>query len=111
MIKIKIYDYENNAKEIELRDDLKLLVVRVISGDEVILAYYKDSTAESFDSCDCRTDDHDDGIYIVDTDKLDAWFNFDVDDDKFKGDYFERDVISYARQAAFCNEQTQRQTN
>lgn len=45
MIKIKIYDYENNAKEIELRDDLKLLVVRVISGDEVILAYYKDSTA------------------------------------------------------------------
>lgn len=75
------------------------------------LAYYKDSTAESFDSCDCRTDDYDDGIYIVDTDKLDAWFNFDVDDDKFKGDYFERDVISYARQAAFCNEQTQRQTN
>ena len=101
MIKTKIYDYNNCAKEIELRDDLKLLVVRVITGDEVILAYYKDGTTESFNSSDCRTDDLDDGIYIVDTDKLDAWFNFNTDDDRFKGDYFERDVISYKRMEEF----------
>lgn len=101
MIKTKIYDFANRANEIELHNDLKLLVVRVISGDEVILAYYKDGTTESFDSSDCHTDDFDDGIYIVDTDKLDAWFNFNADDDKFKGDYFERDVISYKRMEEF----------
>lgn len=106
MIKTKIYDYENRAKEIELRDDLKLLVVRVITGDEVIWAYYKDGTTESFNSCDCRTEDYDDGLYIVDTDKLDAWLNFNADDDRFKGSIFKRDMISYARQEAFCNEQT-----
>lgn len=75
MIKTKIYDYDNRAKEIELRDDLKRLVVQVITGDEVIWAYYKDGTTESFDSSDCRTDDFDDGLYIVDIDKLDAWLN------------------------------------
>lgn len=101
MIKTKIYDYNNCAKEIELRDDLKLLVVRVITGDEVIWAYYKDGTTESFNSSDCHTDDFDDGLYIVDTDKLDAWFNFNTDDDRFKGDYFERDVISYKRMEEF----------
>ncbi len=101
MIKTKIYDYANRAKDIELRDDLKLIVVRVITGDEVIWAHYEDGTTESFDSCDCRNEDCDDGLYIVDTDKLDAWLNFDVDDDKFKGSYFASEKISYARQEAF----------
>ena len=101
MIKTKIYDYANSAKEIELRDDLKLLVVRVITGDEVIWAYYKDGTTESFDSSDCRTDDFNDGLYIVDTDKLDAWLNFSVDDDRFNGSFFERDLISNARMEEF----------
>ena len=101
MIKTKIYDYANRAKEIELRDDLKLLAVRVITGDEVIWAYYKDGTIESFDFCDCRAEDYDNGLYIVDTDKLDAWFNFNVDDDKFKGSYLERGVISYERMEQF----------
>lgn len=101
MIKTKIYDYNNCAKEIELRDDLKLLFVRVITGDEVIWAYYKDGTTESFDSSDCRIDDFDDGFYIVDTDKLDAWLNFNVDDDRFKGNIFELDTISYKRMEEF----------
>ena len=101
MIKTKIYDYVNHAKEIELRDDLKLLVVRVITGDEVIWAYYKDGTTESFDSSDSRINDRDDGLYIVDTDKLDAWLNFDVDDDRFKGSFFEQDTISDARMEEF----------
>lgn len=101
MIKTKIYDYANRAKDIELRDDLKLLVVRVITGDEVIWAYYKDGTTESFNSCDCRTEDYDDGLYIVDTDKLDAWLNFNVDNARFKGDYFDSDKISYARLETF----------
>ena len=101
MIKTKIYDYANRAKEIELRDDLKLLVVRVITGDEVIWAYYKDGTTESFDSSDSRINDSDDGLYIVDTDKLDAWLNFNVHDDRFKGSFFEQDTISGARMEEF----------
>lgn len=101
MIKTKIYDYDNRAKEIELRDDLKRLVVQVITGDEVIWAYYKDGTTESFDSSDCRTDDFDDGLYIVDIDKLDAWLNFNADDDRFKGNIFKRDTISYKRMEEF----------
>lgn len=66
---MKIMDF--NSKKIETGVDfdnlenIKKIIIRVISGDEVMSVLYKDGTAKDFDSSYTRSWDFNDGRYIL----------------------------------------------
>lgn len=73
-MKISIYDYANNATTVELKDKpINLIVVCVVSGDEVIDVIYKDGTREHHDSCSMRFMSFLDGCYVIEADKIKEW--------------------------------------
>lgn len=74
-----IYDYNNTAVEIFLQDKpIRELFVEVKSGDEILTVEYEDGARERFDSCQSyRLIGFDDGCYIVPTDKVDEWLNYE----------------------------------
>ena len=68
-MKLKIMDYNNRKTEtgvdLDSLENVKKIIIRVISGDEVMSVLYKDGTAEDFDSSDTRARDYNDGRYIL----------------------------------------------
>ena len=64
---LKLVDYAGNTKLVELGDlnDIAVITIRVISGDEIASVIYKDYTINEFDSSDDRTTDYYDGDYEV----------------------------------------------
>lgn len=80
-MKTKIYDYANNATEIEIKDKpIDYIFVEVITGDEVVTIHYTDNTEETFDSSNCRNTDFNDGSYIVKGSAIEKWLNFGIED-------------------------------
>lgn len=74
MATMKIYDYANNAVEVELPDkEIKAIYVHVISGDEVVTVEFVDGTDIDFDSSGSRMIGYDDGSYTVEGDMINKW--------------------------------------
>lgn len=64
-MKIKILDYKNKAKEVDVGElkDIRKMTVKVITGDEILNVTYKDGTDKIFDSSDDRMRSFYDGNY------------------------------------------------
>lgn len=79
-MKTKIYDYANNAREIKIKDKpIDYIFVEVITGDEVVTIHYTDGTQETFDSCDFRNTNFNDGCYIVKGSDIEKWLNCSIE--------------------------------
>ena len=77
-MKVKIYDYDNKAKEINLPDDkqIKYINVRIYSGDETGFINFTDGSNIIFDASDSRCISLNDGCYIVEGDDIAAWLKW-----------------------------------
>ena len=67
-MKITILDYKAKQVEVDIGniDDVLLIDMEVVSGDEVLNVTYKDGSRKYFDSCDTfRLMSYDDGSYPV----------------------------------------------
>ena len=66
---LKIMDFNNALTETEIDLDnleqLSMINVQVISGDEVVTVYFKDGTTKIWDSSNCRFYDFFDDEYIL----------------------------------------------
>lgn len=79
MSKIFIMDYARNKEEIDVNiEDVLVMYVTVLTGDEILNILYKDGSREIYDSSDYRGRDFYDGEYDVinrlnGLDELDSW--------------------------------------
>lgn len=65
-MKITIYDFSKNPKEVEITKEVVSAVFLKISGDQCLLVKYKDGEDEWFDSCEgCRLADYFDDVSFV----------------------------------------------
>ena len=63
---IDIYDYAGKAKSVSFDvEHLEIAIMRIISGDEVLVLLYHNGDEEVFDSSDSRQLSFDDGFEIV----------------------------------------------
>ena len=70
-MKFKIYDYSNNAIEVDTGDEpINLITVTILSGDETGLIVFEDGTTQAFDASECRCINFFDGQYVVPGTKL-----------------------------------------
>lgn len=51
-MKVYIYDYNNNRKEVEIIKEVVSAVLLVVSGDQILKVKYKDGMEDTFDSCE-----------------------------------------------------------
>lgn len=73
-MKFNIYDYDNQAKEIDTGNkEINFINVIILSGDEVITIYYSDGTFENYDSSENRLTNYFDGSYVVSKENLAKW--------------------------------------
>ena len=96
-MKIKIYDYDDKVKEIEIPDDKQIesINVRIYSGDETGFINFTDDTSIIFDASDNRCMSFDDGFYIVEGDDIQKWLNWTSTHGEYLLPY------SYMRQMVF----------
>lgn len=89
---IMLVDYKGTRQSftIDNFEDVLIVEIRIISGDEIARIIYKDKKVVEFDSSDCRIMGYSDGIYILPLERLDE-FN------AYEGS-------SYARQREFDND-------
>ena len=80
-MKIKLFDYENNIKVVDVGDIKKIgsMYIEVLSGDEVLVVVYKDYTIKTFDSSNTRCEDNHDGGYPIYNEQIDINFLKDED--------------------------------
>jgi hypothetical protein len=65
-MKIALKDYMGRMKVVEFSmDNLRMAIINVLSGDEVLGLYYDGGKTLDFDSSDCRIHDNYDGDRIV----------------------------------------------
>lgn len=65
-MKIALKDYMGRMKVVEFSmDNLKMAIINVLSGDEVLGLYYDGGKTLDFDSSDCRVRDYHDEDRIV----------------------------------------------
>lgn len=83
MKEIWLRDYQSKICKVQLRDEIKMIIINVISGDETAIIVYEDGTSEEFDSSSNRYINYYDGTYIVPADRLEE-FN------DLKGDSYDR---------------------
>ena len=73
-MKFKIYDYNNNAIEVDTGDEpINLITVTILSGDETGLIVFEDGTTQAFDASECRCINFFDGQYIVPGNQVEKW--------------------------------------
>ena len=73
-MKFKIYDYNNNAIEVDAGDEpINLITVTILSGDETGLIVFEDGTTQAFDASECRCIDSFDGQYVVPGNQVEKW--------------------------------------
>lgn len=74
---VTIYDYSGKAKNVELKNEVKRMSIRILSGDEILEVEYVDGTFEEFDSCDFRDMNFFDGFYFLNEKILkdEEWLN------------------------------------
>lgn len=96
-MKVKIYDYDDKAKEIKIPDDkqIKSIDVRICSGDETGYINFTDDTSIMFDASCTRCMLFDDGCYNVEGDDIQKWLNWTPTHGEYLLPY------SYMRQMAF----------
>lgn len=96
-MKMRIYDYDDKVKEIEIPDDKQIesINVRIFSGDETGFINFIDDTSIIFDASNSRCMSFDDGCYIVDGDNIQKWLNWTPTHGEYLLPY------SYMRQMAF----------
>lgn len=94
---IKIYDYDNDTKIIEIPADKEIesIDVTVLSGDETGYIFFTDGTRKRFDASDCRITSFVDGSYTIPSKRVDAWINW-----KPRGL-----INSYERQSDFLDDE------
>lgn len=77
---VYIYDYANDAIEIELPDkEIVEIFVSIITGDEIVTFTFEDGTEDSFDSCpNGRIRQFNDGFYFVEgKENIKRWLDFE----------------------------------
>lgn len=96
-MKMKIYDYDDKVKEVEIPDDkhIESIYVNIWSGDETGFINFTDDTSIIFDASDNRCMPFDDGYYNVKGDDIEAWLNWTPTHGEYMLPY------SYMRQMAF----------
>lgn len=66
-MKVTIYNWRGNAKEFEVGNlkDIKVMIVHIVTGDEILLILYKNGDKKDFDSDEFNTrmEDYSDGFY------------------------------------------------
>ena len=79
-MEITLFDYDENVKTFDIGElnDIRMINIMILSGDEVASAYYKDGSTARFDSSNVRMIDYYDGEYCIydiadDTNVIDAW--------------------------------------
>ena len=73
-MKFKIYDFDNNAIEVDAGDEpINLITVTILSGDETGLIVFEDGTTQAFDASECRNTDYFDDPYVVLGNQVEKW--------------------------------------
>lgn len=66
---LKIMDYKNSLTKTEIDldnlENVSIINIQVLSGDEVLTAYFKDGTTRCWDSSDCRMHNFYDDDYTL----------------------------------------------
>lgn len=64
---LRLVDYSGNTEFAELGDlnDIAVITIRVVTGDEIAVVIYKDYTTDEFDSSHDRCQDYYDGEYEI----------------------------------------------
>ena len=80
-MKIKIFDYENKIRVVDVGDikEIGSMYIEVLSGDEVLYVTYKDYTVKVFDSSNTRCEGHLDARYQIYNEQI--GINFLKDED------------------------------
>lgn len=77
---IRIYDFNNREKEVEVPvrsiDEIEMILVDVVTGDEIITVYSVQGDIYHFDSSNDRTIDYFDCSYIVKRNDVKRWIDF-----------------------------------
>lgn len=96
-MKMKIYDYDDKVKEVDIPDDkhIKYIVVNIVSGDETGYVTFDEDEFVDFDAGNNRVRVFDDGGYIVEGDNIQKWLNWTPTNGEYLLPY------SYMRQMAF----------
>ena len=105
-----IYDYRSNSRIIEIEEDrLKMLIVTILSGDEVVRVVYNDNSSIEYDALQDkeRVIGFYDGMYVVESDELKKWINLGLELEPLAEESF-LNVVSYQRQEKFIEWQTER---
>lgn len=90
---IKIYDYANNVKVIDLPDKrISAISVSILSGDETGTIIFADGEIVKFDASDGRMMNYYDGSYLLTDENIEKWINFTPSDGR---------TVSYERQEVF----------
>ena len=87
---INLIDYNNCKHPVDIGDldNIKIMAIHVVTGDEILYVLYKDDTEKVFDSSEDRMGDFDDGAYMVYA--FGDWF---IDKDKFMNRKTSYDLI------------------
>lgn len=83
MKELVLADYVDRRVPFKIKDNAKLIVITVLSGDETASIFYDDGTSEYCDSSNDRNTDFHDGVYYVPLEKLEEFNNL-------SGDSYER---------------------
>lgn len=96
---INILDYSDRAKEVDVGelDDIRVMIVTVATGDEILTVGYKDGTTKQFDSSDDRMRYFYDGNYVL----YDNENGINVIEDP---EWLHRTHYSYLREHGDCSE-------
>jgi hypothetical protein len=67
-------DYANEITDtgVDISDlsNIEKIMIRVVTGDEIAIIYYKDGNAAVYDSSKCRSEDYKEALYTL--------YNFDT---------------------------------
>ena len=99
-MKVKIYDYDDKVKEVEIPDDkhIDAIYVTIWSGDETGFMMFAEGGYVDFDASDNRYTSHYYGHYIVDGDNIQKWLNWTPTNGEYLLPY------SYVRQMTFSGQ-------
>lgn len=80
MVIINLIDYNDCKHPVDIGDldNIKIMAIHVVTGDEILYVLYKDDTEKVFDSSDDRMEDFYDGTYPIY-----AFGHWLIDKDKF----------------------------
>ena len=96
-MKVKIYDYDDKVKEVEIPDDkhIKAIYITIWRGDESGFISFTDDSYIDFDASNTRVRSYNDGSYIVEGNNIQSWLNWIPTHGEYMLPY------SYMRQMAF----------